>query len=154
MWRRAAIACGLLALAAAGLIWLGHVPLSSEHLRRRIVNSLGSTFQSKVELDSVEFRLLPRVHVVGHGLVIRHRRHEQVPLIAVRQFTVSSSLTSLFRSHVEDVVLDGLEIQLPPKDRDTGDTTDAGADTRAQDAPSELYRTAGPANRDRPAGGR
>src|SRR5688572_24785796 len=134
MWRRVAIACGLLVLAAGGLIWLGHLPLSSEHLRRRIVNSLANTFQSKVDLDSVEFRLLPRVHIVGHGLVIRHRRHEQVPLIAVRQFTVSSSLTSLFRSHVEDVVLDGLEIQLPPKDRDTATTTEAAANTNAPDA--------------------
>jgi hypothetical protein len=54
----------------------------------------------------------------------------------VRQFTVSSGLTSLFRSHVEDVVLDGLEIQLPPKD--SGDTTGAGGtDTRAPDAPSD-----------------
>ena len=146
IWRRLAIAAAVLTLVAAGLIWLAHIPLSSENLRRRIVNSLSNTFQSKVDLDAVEFRLLPRVHIVGHGLVIRHRRYEQVPLIAVRQFTVSSSLTSLFRSHVEDVALDGLEIQLPPKDRDTdgatdGDaatrTTDTGAGTRAPDAPGE-----------------
>ena len=146
IWRRLAIAAAVLTLVAAGLIWLAHIPLSSENLRRRIVNSLSNTFQSKVDLDAVEFRLLPRVHIVGHGLVIRHRRYEQVPLIAVRQFTVSSSITSLFRSHVEDVALDGLEIQLPPKDRDTdgatgGDaatrTTDTGAGTRAPDAPGE-----------------
>ena len=118
MLRRAAIAAGLLALVAVGLLWLAHIPLSSETLRRRIVTSLGNIFESKVELDSVEFRLLPRMHVVGHGLVIRHRKHEEVPLIAVRQFAVSTSITSLWRSHVEDVVLDGLEIQLPPKDKD------------------------------------
>jgi hypothetical protein len=118
MWRRLAIACGVLALVAAGLVWLAHIPLSSDMLRRRIVTSLGRTFQSKVDLDAVELRLLPRLHVIGHGLVIRHRLQEQVPLIAVRQFTVSSSITSLFGSRVEDVVLDGLEIQLPPKQRD------------------------------------
>src|SRR5687767_12376704 len=54
MWRRVAIACGVFVLVAAGLVWLGHVPLSSDHLRRRIVTSLGRTFQSKVDLDAVE----------------------------------------------------------------------------------------------------
>jgi hypothetical protein len=137
IWRRIAIAAGLFALVAAGLVWLAHIPLSSEHLRRRIVTSLGNTFQSKVDLDAVEFRLLPRMHVVGHGLVIRHRRHEQVPLIAVRQFTVSTSLTSLFRSHVEDVVLEGLEIQLPPRDRDADGAKDRDEDARTPDAPGE-----------------
>jgi hypothetical protein len=134
IWRRLAIAAGLFLLVAAGLVWLAHIPLSSEHLRRRIVSSLGRTFQSRVDLDAVEFQLLPRLHVVGHGLVIRHRRHEEVPLIAVRQFRVSSSITSLFRSHVEDVVLDGLQIQLPPKDRDTANVPDADDGTRAPDA--------------------
>jgi hypothetical protein len=131
-WRWAAIVAGLLVLVGAGLFWLAHIPLSSERLRRNIVASLGRTFQSKVELDAVELRLLPRFHVIGHGLVIRHRRHEEVPLIAVRQFTVASSLTSMFRSHVEDVVLDGLEIRLPPKDRDS-DGGGAPEATRAPD---------------------
>jgi len=135
-WRRVAIAVGILALVVAGLAWLAHIPLSSERLRSSIVNSLGRTFQSKVELDSVELQLLPRLHIVGHGLVIRHRRHEQVPLIAVRQFTVSSTITSLFRSHVEDVVLDGLDIQIPPKDTADNARTEAGSSNPTDTASS------------------
>ena len=143
-------------MVVAGLAWLAHIPLSSQRLRNSIVNSLGRTFQSKVELDSVELQLLPRLHIVGHGLVIRHRRHEQVPLIAVRQFTVSSTITSLFRSHVEDVVLDGLEIQLPPKDTadnarteaassnptDTASNTASVAESPGDDAQATMRRMA------------
>lgn len=137
IWRGVAIAAGIVALTTAGLLWLAYIPLSSDHLRRRIVTSLGHTFQSKVDLDAVSFRLLPRMHVVGHGLVIRHRRHEQVPLIAVRQFTVSTSLTSVLRGHVEDVVVEGLAIQLPPKDRDPGGAAAGASIGRTSDAPPE-----------------
>ena len=108
----------VIGLGVAAGVWFWRVPVSSEQLRRRIVTSLSTSLRSNVELASVELRVFPRLHVVGHELVIRHRKQVDVPLIAVRQFTVSSSILSLLRGHVEEVVLDGLAIQVPPKDGD------------------------------------
>ena len=117
-WRLSVIAAVIIVLGVAAGVWFWRVPVSSEQLRRRIVTSLSTSLRSKVELASVELRVVPRLRVIGHELVIRHRKQVDVPLIAVRQFTVSSSIWSLLRGHVEDVVLEGLAIQVPPKDGD------------------------------------
>ncbi len=122
--RRWAVAGGFtlfVLLAITGGLWFWRVPLSSEQLRRRVVASLSTTLESRVDLGSVELRLLPRLHVIGQGLVVRHRKHQEVPLIAVDRFTVSSSIVSLLRGHVEDVELEGLAIQLPPRDPNRGE---------------------------------
>ncbi len=116
-WRLSALAVAvIMVLGVAAGVWFWRVPVSSEQLRRRIVTSLSTSLQSKVELASVELQVVPRLHVIGHELVIRHRKQVDVPLIAVRQFTVSSNVWSLLRGHVEDVVLEGLAIQVPPND--------------------------------------
>jgi hypothetical protein len=74
------------------------IPISSEVLRRRVITTLAERLESEVELGSLELRLTPRLSVVGGGLIIRHKRHRDVPLITIRSFTASSSLSAVLRS--------------------------------------------------------
>ena len=105
----------MLLIIAIGVA-LARVPLSSERLRRQVIASLSDQLESDVDLASLELRLYPRLSVVGSGLVVRHKRHRDVPLISVQSFTVSLGVGSVLRKHVEHVYLEGLAIQIPPGD--------------------------------------
>ena len=94
------------------------IPISSEVLRRRVITTLAERLESEVELGSLELHLTPRLSVVGGGLIIRHKRHRDVPLITIRSFTATSSLSAVLRKHVTHVTLEGLAIQIPPGDPD------------------------------------
>ena len=119
-------------VAVGAILTAARIPFSSESLRRRVIATLEDRLDATVELAEIKLRLFPAIRVVGTGLQIHHRGRTDVPpLIAVRQFTVSSTITSLFRSHVEDVVLDGLEIQIPPKDPAGDNAAPATAGTAA-----------------------
>jgi hypothetical protein len=105
-------------LLAGAILFFVRIPISSEVLRRRVITTLAERLESEVELGSLELRLTPRLSVVGGGLIIRHKRHRDVPLITIRSFTASSSLSAALRKHVTHVTLEGLEIQIPPGDPD------------------------------------
>jgi hypothetical protein len=103
-------------LVAGATLFFVRIPISSEVLRRRVVSTLSERLESEVELGSLELRLTPRLSVVGGGLIIRHKRHRDIPLITVQSFTVTSGLAALLRKHVSYVSLEGLAIQIPPGD--------------------------------------
>jgi hypothetical protein len=105
-------------LLAGAIFFFVRIPISSEVLRRRVITTLAERLESEVELGSLELRLTPRLSVVGGGLIIRHKRHRDVPLITIRSFTASSSLSAVLRKHVSYVTLEGLAVQIPPGDPD------------------------------------
>lgn len=119
------IGATLAAVITAAAVIVGYrVPFSSERLRREVIKTLSERLESQVELTSLELRTFPRLSAVGHGLVIRHRRRPDVPLIAVEQFTVGAELAGLLRKHVAQVTLEGLTITIPPgDDADKADKT-------------------------------
>lgn len=135
LWGSAVV---LILLGVAAGMWFWRVPMTSDQLRRRIVTSLSKSLQSQVELTSIELRVFPRLHVIGQNLIVRHRRRVDVPLITVRRFTVASSIPSLLRGHVEDVSLEGLAIQIPPKARDENTASDG---SRQIEGPGDLDDT-------------
>ena len=121
IWTLIAIASALTVLLIA---FASAVPLRSDSLKQRIVEYLSNRLQSDVTLDDLSLRLLPRLHAVGNGLVIRKRGQADVPpLIAVKQFTVDTGLLAAWRKHVAHVELVGLDIAIPP-DRDGDEPTD------------------------------
>jgi hypothetical protein len=109
----------LFVLASAG-------PTLSEVLRRKLVTSLAEAFESEVEIAEVRVRWFPRLHADVRGLELRHkRRHDVPPLISVKQLTIDAGPGFLLRKHVDEVRLDGLEIQIPPKDEERQPADDA-----------------------------
>ncbi len=119
---------GSVASVVALLVVASTVPLSSNILRQRIVTTLSDRLESEVELQGLQLRILPRFHVEGFGLSIRHRGRKDVPaLIKVDRLAVDADLDSLLVKHVNAVTLTGLEINIPPdhghKDEDRAENS-------------------------------
>jgi hypothetical protein len=101
---------------SAGLV-ASRIPLSSEVLRRRVIETLAERLDAEVELRALTLRFSPQLRAVATGLRIRHRGRTDVPpLISVQQFTVEATLAGLWNRRVQHVALEGLEIQIPPGD--------------------------------------
>ncbi len=123
--------------AAAGAILLiaVNIPISSDALRQRLIDTLSDRLQSDVEIAGLELRVLPRFHVEASGLRIRHHGRTDVPpLIKVDRLTVDADLPILLlRRHVAAIGLEGLEINIPP-DESGRDDESPGGDQRSADA--------------------
>jgi uncharacterized protein involved in outer membrane biogenesis len=112
------------------------VPLRSDVLKQRIVDTLAVQLNSNVTLEDLSLRVYPRLRVEGVGLTIRDRRRPDVPpLIAVRTFSVDADLVGVWRKRVSHVELRGLEISIPP---DTDDDDDRAVKPRP---PHRLHDT-------------
>src|SRR5271165_7038736 len=92
-------------------------------LRRRVIETLSARFNSKVELDTLHVSLLRGLEVSGAGLRIfaesDPNNHEPgvQPIISVPEFHFRTSVAQLLRSqmHVDTVYLNGLALNLPPR---------------------------------------
>lgn len=125
----AAVTTGVIAL---GLVVIGaRVPISSDILRKRIIATLSDRLDAEIGLGEVKLRALPTLHAELKDLTIRHQGRQDVPpLISVKRVTVSANLIGLWRKHVSYVNLEGLEIQIPPKEQ-RDDTRNKSDDTVA-----------------------
>jgi hypothetical protein len=83
--------------------------------------------------------VFPRVAVSGRGVRIRHRGRTDVPpLIAIDRFEIRGSLRDLMKTprHVSEVRLQGLQIQIPPRDEiREGEKPDGEVDATSQRLP-------------------
>jgi hypothetical protein len=92
-------------------------------LYARIIQTLSTRFQGKVELAGFEVAVGDGIQVSGSGLKIfgatDPNPHEPgvQPLINVGQFRFQTSVHNLFRlpMHVDTVYVSGLELNIPPK---------------------------------------
>lgn len=119
----------------AGGVLVGYrIPLSTERLRREVIATLSDRLESEVELASIDLHLFPRLEITGAGLVLRHRRRLDVPLIAVRTFHVTANVRGMLKKRIANVTLEGLEIQIASGRRDGAagptPTTAAGSERR------------------------
>ncbi len=109
---------GTLVLAGVGLA------ISARQLEPRlrdwVTSTLSESLQSEVELGEVKLRWVP-LRLQAENLTVRHHGRTDVPpLLIVKSFTVDLKPTELWSSTVEHVMVDGLEINIPPKDPSTG----------------------------------
>jgi len=112
----AIVGVSIIVLAALGSM-ATRVPLSSEVLRSRVTAALRDALDADVEIGAVTLRVFPRFEAQATDLVIRHRgRRDIAPLISIEALTVNADIIGLWRRHVAHVTLDGLEIQIPPKE--------------------------------------
>lgn len=93
-------------------------------MRARLLQTLSSRFHGKVELEAFGVTVADGIQVTGNGLRIfgatDPNSHEPgvQPLISIRQFQFGTSIHDLFRSpiHVDTVFLNGLVLNIPPKE--------------------------------------
>jgi hypothetical protein len=112
-------------LGASVIVFASTMPIRSQTLRQRIIETLSERLDSDVALEELSLRLLPRLHAEGRHLVIRQRNHpDQPPLIELTSFNVDAGLVDVWRKHVARVEVTGLVISIPPK-RDGETSQDA-----------------------------
>ena len=89
-------------------------------LKAKIVESLSTRFDSRVQLDRFHVSLFHGLNVSGGGLRLYPRRIQAAdPLFAVSEFSFYTTWKQLFETpmYVERVRVTGLKIHLPPKDQ-------------------------------------
>jgi hypothetical protein len=114
------VAVLVLLVSAITLIWAS-VRLKPK-LRERIVTAIKEQYQRDVELKAINISLFPRFSAVGEGLVIQQKeRSGWPPLIVVKRLTVQATLRGMLSEplRVEHLTLEGLQLNIPPKQHDT-----------------------------------
>lgn len=129
------VALGAAIAVAGGLASLVFMRQLEPRLHQWVRESLSQSLQSDVELGQVELAWFP-LRLTARDLTVRHRGRTDIPpLIVVTSFTVDLTARDVFNSTVEHVRVDGMEVNIPPKDLDTGkrpiprppsDTSDSG----------------------------
>jgi len=110
------LAAGIAALLVLVIGIASVVPFSSDILRQKLIATLSDRLESDVDLADVHVRLLPRFRADIVGLTIRQRGRQDVPpLIRVSRMSVDSGLLNLWRRHVGEVAVAGLEISISPR---------------------------------------
>lgn len=119
---RARLTLGILiaAIVVAGIA----VPLSlrtlEPRLRQWLVTTLTQSLESEIELGGVRLSWVPlRLH--AKQLTVRHHgRRDVPPLIVVGSFVMDLRPADLWSSTIDRVWVDGLEVNIPPRDATTG----------------------------------
>jgi hypothetical protein len=116
------ILCALfLAILAVGLALLAHY--AEPLLRAKVIETLSTRFQSRVDLDELTISGIRGLAVAGKGLRIYgptdpniHKEGTQ-PLVGVDEFRFRIGLLSLLHTPVRvgTVYMQGLELNIPPK---------------------------------------
>lgn len=110
-----ALAAGV-AVVIAILFGLGQYV--SVHARDRLIQALREHYQSDVQVRAIHISFLPPFSGTVEDLEFRHHgRRDVPPLITIRRATASMGIFGFFRSpwRVDQVTLEGLEIQIPPR---------------------------------------
>ena len=107
-------------------------------LRDWVISTLSESLESEVELGAIRLNWVP-LTLHAENLTVRHHGRTDVPpLLIVKSFSADLKPTDLWSSTVEHVTVDGLEVNIPPKDPKTGkrplpdpdgDGHDAGEDS-------------------------
>ena len=108
---------GAIALAVTlALFAIAVRALRGPSLTSRVSAAMSAALNCDVTMDPLTVRFFPRIKVSGRSLAIRLRdRPEMPPFIVVDQFDVNLGLLSVIRRHIEEVHLDGLHVNVPPR---------------------------------------
>ncbi|MGC2162543.1 MAG: AsmA-like C-terminal region-containing protein [Silvibacterium sp.] len=109
-----------LLIAAAFTVFAIYFHRAGPILKERVVETLATRYDSRVELASFNVSVLHGFEVTGAGLKLYPNTLDmQQPLFSVDQFRFRTSWHDLFRTpmHIGVVRITGLDIHLPPKDQ-------------------------------------
>ncbi len=117
---RIIIAILVVVIALSGVGIVVSLRALEPRLHEWVASNLSKSLQSEVELGEVHLSWMP-LRLYGRNLTVRHHGRTDIPpLLVVSSFTVDLKPTELWSSTVERVLVDGLEISIPPKDTETG----------------------------------
>lgn len=135
-----AVLVGSIVVAAAA------IAVSLRNLEPRlhawVTATLSKSLESDVELGRVQLSWMP-LRLRAEQLTVRHHGRTDIPpLLVVSSFTLDLKPTDLWSSTVEHVAVDGLEINIPPKDPSgkrpmpkPGDRSDGGDTENERSSP-------------------
>jgi hypothetical protein len=121
MWRWIGV-FALSVCVASGLAVRYVIDHAAPILRARVIQTLATRFDSRVELTGFQVSVLHGIEVSGTGLQIFGTSDPNPyqpgvqPLIAIGEFRFQTALRSLFRSpmHVDTVYVKGMVLNIPP----------------------------------------
>ncbi len=120
-WLRILAVIGFVAFllaAAAFTVFAIYFRRAEPILRKRVIDTLATRYDSRVELDSFGVSVWQGFEVTGGGLrLYPNQLDSQQPLFSVDEFSFRATWHDLFRSpmHIGVVRISGLDIHLPPK---------------------------------------
>lgn len=116
--------CALLLLAGiVGFVW-ARIQLKPM-LRERVIAAIKEQYKSEVEIKDLNISMFPRFSAVGENLTLHQKNRPGFPpLITVKRLTVNATLSGMMSDpmRVERVILEGLQINVPPKRHDPDKT--------------------------------
>ena len=122
MRKRTKIIIGTLigVIVAAAILTVISLRQLEPRLREWVVSTLSKSLESEVQLGEVHLSWVPlKLH--GKDLTVRHHGRTDIPpVFVISSFSVDLRPTDLWSSVVDRVAVDGLEINIPPKDPETG----------------------------------
>jgi AsmA-like C-terminal region len=115
------IAAALLAIAAVSIRIA--IVRAQPILRTRVIETLSARFKSRVELAELHVWVANGLHVDGKGLKVFGATDPNPweagvqPLLEIGEFRFQTALSNLFREpmHVDTIFVDGLTMNVPPK---------------------------------------
>lgn len=122
MRKRTRIVIGVLTgiIVVAGIAIAVSLRSLEPRLHKWMTDTLSRSLESEIQLGAVHLNWMP-LRLDARDLTVRHHgRTDIAPLMVVTSFTVDLRPTDLWSSTVDRVTVDGLEINIPPKDLDTG----------------------------------
>jgi len=114
------VSIALLLAAAALTVFSIYLHRAEPILRERVIETLATRYDSRVELDGFKVSALQGFEVTGTGLKLYPNTLDmQQPLFSVDRFSFRTTWSDLFRTpmHIGLVRVSGLGIHLPPKDQ-------------------------------------
>ena len=122
MRKRAKVILGVLigAIVAAVIGIVVSVQALEPRMHEWVTSNLSKALDSQIELGAVHVRWMP-LQLHAHDLTVRHHGRTDIPpLMVVKSFIVDLKPTDLRSSTINRVWVDGLEVNIPPKDPETG----------------------------------
>lgn len=115
------ILTGLIAVVVmSGIVVTVAMRQLEPQLRGWVRDSLARSLQSEISLGRVGLGWFP-LRLTAHDLTVRHHGRTDVPpLMVVSSFTVDLDPMDLWSATVDHVRVDGMEVNIPPKDDQTG----------------------------------
>jgi hypothetical protein len=105
-------------LISCGVALVAFSPLIKSEIRHRTEDYLRARFQSDVQIAHFDVDLFPLPRITIDDLALRLKGRTDVPpLVQIRRASFTASLPDVLRRRytIESVVLEGLQIHIPPK---------------------------------------
>jgi AsmA-like C-terminal region len=118
-WLIALVVLAVVAITFVGALYVS-APAIKAQVRKRTEAYLQARFQSDIEFTHFDVFLLPRPHVTIDGLTLRLQgRTDVAPLIQIAHVTFGASILDMLgkRYTIGSVELDGLQVNMPPKNQ-------------------------------------